>query len=143
MDHVVFVEASSKEIDKLLLGDKTMILRGAMGRKMPYGRVNENDILYFINNNGEGTIKAKARVKTVFNSEKLSPEESSLLISKYEDKLLLSAKQKNMFSGKRYLVMIEVDNAIKIEEQKIDKSNFSNMDDWLDVGTIEQFVVKN
>lgn len=70
MDHVVYVEAKAKEMEKLIDGSKTMLIRGAAGRKLPYGRVNSSDVLYFINNNAEGVVKAKARVKSVFNSEK-------------------------------------------------------------------------
>lgn len=137
MDHVVYVEASSKEMDKLLNGSKKMILRGAAGRKLPYGRVNEGDMLYFTNNNGEGTIKAKAMVKNVYNSEKLGPEESAAIIDENREKLQLSKKQLDRFSGKRYLVLIEIENAEAIEPVEIDKSAFSNMDDWLPVGNIQ------
>lgn len=58
MDHIVYVDAKAKEMDKLLSGEKTMVIRGAAGRKVPHGRVNVGDILFFINNNGEGIVKA-------------------------------------------------------------------------------------
>ncbi|HEX3031499.1 MAG TPA: hypothetical protein VHS59_04560 [Bacillota bacterium] len=58
MDHVVYVDAKAKEMDRLLDGSKTMIIRGAAGRKLPYGMVKPGDTLYFINNNGEGLVKA-------------------------------------------------------------------------------------
>jgi hypothetical protein len=47
MDHVVYVDAKAKELEELIAGTKTMIIRGATGRKLPYGRVNMGDILYF------------------------------------------------------------------------------------------------
>lgn len=143
MDHVVFVEASSKELEKILDGSKTIILRGAAGRKLPYGKVNTGDTLYFINNNGEGAIKASATVQSVFNSEKMTPEESVNLIEKHEKALLLSEKQKVRFAGKRYIVLIEITKPKKIAAKNIDKSNFSNMDDWLPVGNIEDVIVNN
>lgn len=65
MDHVVYVDAKAKEMEKLVDGSKTMIIRGAAGRKLPHGRVNPGDVLYFINNNAEGVVKAKAAVKNV------------------------------------------------------------------------------
>ena len=70
MDHVVYLDSTAKELDLLLSGKKTMIIRGATGRKMPHGRVYPDDTLYLINNNAEGLILAKARVKSVINSEK-------------------------------------------------------------------------
>lgn len=143
MDHIVFVEASSKELEKILKGSKTIILRGAAGRKLPYGKVNPGDTLYFMNNNGEGCIKASANVNTVFNSDKMTPEESEALIRKYEHDLQLSNKQKDRFTGKRYLVLIGINNVREINEKNIDKSGFSNMDDWLPVGRIEDVIIKS
>jgi hypothetical protein len=138
MDHVVYLDASAQELDLLLSGQKTMIIRGATGRKMPYGRVNRNDILYFINNNAEGLILAKARVKSVFNSDKLAEAESIALVEKHQGKLQLSKKQQARWGGKRYLVLIEVSSVKKVEPFQIDKSDYGNMDDWLPVQQIER-----
>lgn len=137
MDHVVYLDAKANELESLLDGRKTMIIRGATGRKLPYGRVNEGDILYFINNNAEGVTKAKATVETVNNSEKMSSEESIALVKKYQDKLQLTDAQFKKWAGKRYIVLIEVKNVEEIESFAIDKSSYGNMDDWLPVEKIE------
>jgi hypothetical protein len=137
MDHVVYVDAKAKEMETLIDGSKTMIIRGAAGRKLPYGRVNSSDVLYFINNNAEGVVKAKTRVKSVFNSEKMSREESIKLVEQNQAKLQLTDPQFKRWAGKRYLVLIEVENIIEIDPFSIDKSNYSNMDDWLPVEDIE------
>lgn len=142
MDHIVYLDATAKELDLLLSGKKIMIIRGATGRKMPYGRVNQDDILYFINNNAEGLILAKARVKSVFNSDKLTEAESVRLVEKHQDKLQLSKKQQARWGGKRYLVLIEVSNVKKVEPFQIDKSDYANMDDWLPIEQIEKVQVK-
>lgn len=138
MDHVVYMDAGAKELDLLLSGKKTMIIRGAAGRKLPYGRVSENDVLYFINNNSEGLIRASAKVKSVLNSEKLTEEESSQLIDHNQDKLQLTKKQYDRWAGKRYLVLIEISDAQNVEPFRIDKSDYGNMDDWLPVEQIEK-----
>ena len=65
MDHIVYLNSKAKEFDSLCSGKKSMIIRGAMGRKLPYGRVNKSDVLYFIENNGDGLIKGKAVVEEV------------------------------------------------------------------------------
>jgi len=119
-----------------------MIIRGAAGRKLPYGRVDGGDVLYFINNNGEGQVKVKAVVSNVFNSEKMTKEESIALVEENQDKLKLTKKQFNRWSGKRYIVLIEVKSVEVIEAIDIDKSDYSNMDDWLPVETIENVKVK-
>lgn len=137
MDHVVFLDATAKEFAALAAGTKTMIIRGAAGRKMPYGRVNGGDILYFLNNDAEGLVKGKAVVKSVLNSEQLTSEASVTLIAANQGKLQLTEKQRARWSGKRYLVLIEIEGFEPVAPFAIDKSAYGNMDDWLPVGSIE------
>ncbi|MFW6312124.1 MAG: hypothetical protein ACOC1K_07815 [Nanoarchaeota archaeon] len=136
MDHVVYLDAKANELGKLLGGSKTMIIRGATGRKLPYARVNESDVLYFINNNSEGVIKAKAIVSSVFNSEKMTKQESIDLVKKNQNKLNLTDKQFQKWAGKRYIVLIGLKKIEKVKSFAIDKSNYGNMDDWLPVKKI-------
>lgn len=138
MDHVVYLDAAAKELDNLLSGKKTMIIRGATGRKIPHGRVNPGDILYFINNNSEGIIRARGKVESAFNSEKLTEAESVQLVESHQDKLQLTKKQIDRWAGKRYLVLIEVSGVEEVEPFQIDKSDYGNMDDWLPVEEIER-----
>ena len=140
MDHVVYLDAKAKELDLLTTGKKSMIIRGATGRKMPYGRVNEGDVLYFINNNAEGQVRAKAVVTNVFNSEKMTPEESTQLVESNQNRLHLSPQQFKKWAGKRYIVLIEVGQFEEISPFEIDKSDYGNMDDWLpveEIGTVK------
>ena len=137
MDHVVYLDANAKELDSLISQKKTMIIRGATGRKLPYGRINQGDVLYFINNNAEGVILARADVVSVINSDKLTQEESTQLVQSHQDKLQLTQKQFDRWAGKRYLVLIEVSDVKNIEPFRIDKSGYGNMDDWLPVGDID------
>jgi hypothetical protein len=120
-----------------------MIIRGASGRKLPHGRVNEGDILYFINNNGEGEVKAMGIVRSVLNSDRLSIEESYETIIRNQDKLQLPDKQFEKFAGKRYLVLIGLDKIKVIDPFQIDKKRFTGTDDWLPVGKIEECIVNN
>ncbi len=136
MDHVVYLDAKAGELDALLSLKKVMIIRGAAGRKLPHGRVGAGDTLYFINNNGEGLVQAKAQVKSVIHSEKLTEVESTRLITEYQTELQLTKQQFDRWAGKRYLVLIEVTGVEKLEPFAIDKSNYSNMDDWLPVEDI-------
>ena len=138
MGHVVYVDARANELDALITGTKTMVVRGAAGRKLPYGRVFVNDTLYFIKNDGEGKVQAKAIVADVFQSEKMTEDESISLIEKNQDKLRLTEKQYKRWSGKRYLILIQVDKVDVIDPFVIDKSNYENMDDWLPVGNIDE-----
>lgn len=140
MDHIVYLDKKSNELEKLSAGNKTMIIRGAMGRKIPYEKVYKEDRLFFANNDGSGKIVADAIVKSVFNSDKMTREESAELVNSYAEKLQLTPAQIKRWSGKRYIVLIEVDNFSEIDPFKFDRSNYSNMDDWLIVEDIKSLM---
>ena len=114
-----------------------MLIRGAAGRKMPYGRVVTSDTLYFINNNGEGVIRAHGKVTAVLNSEKMDRETSTALVDKHSAQLQLSKQQYQRWAGKRYLVLISVGNIAEVPPFEIDRTAYGNMDDWLPVEDIE------
>lgn len=137
LDHIVYLDHKAKEMENLLSWNKTMIIRSATGRKLPHWRVNGGDTLYFINNNWEWLIKARATVSQVFNSEKMTEEESKTLVKNNQNKLQLTEKQFEKWAWKRYIVLIEVKNIEEIEYFSIDRSNYWNMDDWLLVEDIE------
>jgi hypothetical protein len=138
MDHVVYVDTQARELEKLLAGEKTMIVRGAAGRKLPYGRVQPEDRLYFVRNNGDGIVQASAVVTEVTNSEKLTEKQSADLLKASQPKLNLTSGQIKRWSGKHYLVLIEVTDVHPIEAFTIDRSSYGNMDDWLPVEKIEK-----
>ena len=142
MDHIVYLDAQAKELENLLSGSKTMIIRGATGRKLPHGRVDAGDMLHFINNNAEGVVRAKAKVKSAFHSEKMTEDESHALVKKNQPKLSLTEKQIKRWAGKRYIVLIEVADVKEIPPFAIDKSKYGNMDDWLAVERIESVARK-
>lgn len=101
MDHIVYLDYKAKELENIENGKKKMIIRGAMGRKLPYGRVNKDDVLFFIENKGDGLVKGKAIVENVFNSEKLTKEQSIKLVEQNQAKLLLNSGLEKRFSGKK------------------------------------------
>ncbi len=142
MDHVVYVDAKEDELSLLLDGKKHMIIRGAAGRKLPHGRVNIGDRLFFIRNNGEGLVRAEAEVIDTIHSDKLSEEESRQMVEKYQSDLQLTPAQLKRWAGKRYLVLVRVGAVCPVAPFAIDRSAYGNMDDWLPVGKIADVLIK-
>ena len=70
------------------------------------------------------------------NSEKMDIKQSAELIRLNQDKLKLTDAQLKRWSGKRYLVLVELMNIEKIKPFGIEKTEYRNMDDWLLVGDI-------
>ncbi|MBS4537295.1 hypothetical protein GOQ27_02415 [Clostridium sp. D2Q-11] len=137
MVHVVYCADKEKVLEKIFDGSKTMIIRGAAGRKIPHSRVFEGETLYFMKK-GTGLISAKASIISVQNHTKLSPEESLQTIQDNQDKLNLSEKQIARWN-KKCLCLVEFDNVEVISPLEFDHQ--SNMDDWLIIEKIEDVVV--
>jgi len=137
MVHLVYCDDKSKELNKILDGSKTMIIRGAAGRKIPHSRVFIDEILYFMEK-GSKKISAKAIVTDVQNFVKLSEEEIIQNIEDNNSKLQLTDSQKERWH-KKCLCLVEFNNVESIEP--LDFDHQGNMDDWLIIEKIEDIVV--
>lgn len=137
MVHVVYCDDKEKVLEKIIEGTKTMVIRGAAGRKIPHSRVFEGEDLYFMKK-GSKKISAKASVVNVENYVKLSQDDSLNVIMENQDKLNLSEKQIKRWN-KKCLCLVEFNNLEEIEPLDFEYQN--NMDDWLIVEKIEDVLV--
>lgn len=137
MVHLVYCDDKSKELEKIMNGSKTMIIRGAAGRKIPHSRVFEEEVLYFMEK-GSKKIIAKAIVTNVQNLVKLSEEEITRTIEENNNKLQLTDKQKERWH-KKCLCLVEFNHVETIAP--LDFDHQGNMDDWLIIDKIEDVVV--
>lgn len=141
MVHLVYCDNAGKKgekvLDKILAGKKTMIIRGAAGRKIPHSRVFEGEELYFMEK-GSAEITARAKVTHVENYVKLSDEEISKVLEDNQGKLNMTDKQKIRWH-KKCLCLVEFCNVESITPLAFEHQG--NMDDWLILEKIEDVVV--
>lgn len=141
MVHLVYCDNAGKSgdrvLDKILRGEKTMIVRGAAGRKIPHSRVFAGETLYFIEK-GSTAISAMAEVTRVDNYVKLSEDEITDTLNGNQSKLRLTEKQIARWH-KKCLCLVEFSGARKIDPLEFDRQG--NMDDWLILEKIEDVVV--
>ena len=137
MVHLVYCDNAGKKgvrvLDKIIAGTKTMVVRGAAGRKIPHSRVFEGERLYFIEK-GSASITATAIVKSVQNYVKLSEEEITRILSENSGKLNLTDKQMVRWH-KKCLCLVEFENVEEIAPIAFEHQ--SNMDDWIILNRIE------
>ncbi|MBW6473394.1 MAG: hypothetical protein K0B14_09745 [Anaerolineaceae bacterium] len=136
MELLAYCEAKANELARFVKGEKSMLIRGATGRKLPYGKVKIGEPVYLIENDGKGLIIAKGEVAEVINSDRLSEEESIELILDQMQKLRLTDDQFKRWSGKRYLCLIELKNVTSIPPFTYERA--VNMDDWITVESIDE-----
>lgn len=137
MVHLVYCDntgkAGERVLDKILAGKKTMVVRGAAGRKIPHSRVFEGETLYFMEK-GTAKITVRAVVKQVENYVKLPEEEITKVLEEHQGKLNLTEKQKVRWH-KKCLCLVEFGKVEKITP--LDFEHQGNMDDWLILEKIE------
>lgn len=141
MVHLVYCDNVGKKgdkvLDKILAGEKTMIIRAAAGRKIPHSRVFEGEFLYFMEK-GSSIISVKATVATVQNLVKMTEEEIKETLNKNQSKLNLTDKQKVRWS-KKCMCLVEFKDVEEIKALTFEHQE--NMDDWLIIEKIEDVIV--
>jgi translation elongation factor P/translation initiation factor 5A len=137
MVHLVYCDPKEKELTKIKDKQKTMVIRGAAGRKIPHSRVFSGETLYFMDR-GTKTITLKAIVRDVLNYVKLDDNQIHQMIEEHQEKLNLSLKQKERWH-KKCLCLVEFENVEVIEPLFFEHQ--INMDDWLILQKIEDVLV--
>jgi hypothetical protein len=137
MVHLVYCDDKEDVLEKIISGTKTMVVRGAAGRKIPHSRVFAGETLYFMKK-GTGLVTATAAVKAVQNHVKLSEKEITKIFEDHQNKLDLSNNQKKRWH-KKCLCLVEFENVREISPLEFDHQG--NMDDWLMIEKIEDVIV--
>ena len=142
MVHLVYCDnagkAGSRVLDRILAGEKTMVVRGAAGRKIPHSRVFAGETLYFMEK-GSLKIAASATVTAVENYVKLTDAGIDKVLADNASKLALTEKQLARWH-KKCLCLVEFSNVSAIDPPlPFDKQ--TNMDDWIILDQISDAVV--
>ena len=138
MVHLVYCDNTGKKgdrvLDKIQSGKKTMIIRSAAGRKIPYGRVFRGETLYFMEK-GTAEVTLRATVVSVQNYVKLTDDEIDNVFTENDAKLSLTEKQKERWR-KKCICLVEFDK-VETLSPVLHFERQNNMDDWLILEKIE------
>lgn len=138
--HLVYLNKKANELQKLLNNEKTMIIRGAAGRKSPLGgRAKIGDDIFFIETDGDMNVSYKAIISDIVESEKMTEEESVAFVKRYEKDLNLSKAQYERWAGKKFLAVYKISDLVRIDTFKYRRD--SNMDDWIITDDINKIKV--
>lgn len=130
MDHIVLLEPGADMIAQIKSGKKTYVLRGGMGKKIPYGKLQEGETLYFAEEASVPEVQARATVSRLVQTDKLGREQSVALVSGFADKIK-SAAEEGKYAGKRYLVLVEFTNLDTVEPFQVNRQKTEGEEDWL------------
>jgi hypothetical protein len=141
MDHVVYVSRSLKELDKLIAGGRSMLVRGSSGKRNPYGQVSSGDRLFFATgNSSRNVVKAAASAGEVYDSPKLTGIEPECLLADHAGKLLLSDDELARWSEKKYLTLIELEEVNPVVPFTIAARGNGEDGDWIVLDNIDEVI---
>jgi hypothetical protein len=139
MDHVVCLDEGAKELENLVNGNKSMILRGDDVINLHFSQVKKGDMLYFVKENGITEVMAKGIVSSVCCTGRLTEEESYETVIRNQDRLQLPDSQFYNVAGKKYLLLIGLDYIEEIRPFSIGAISFTGKNDLFPVGNISSF----
>jgi hypothetical protein len=114
MNHLVFLDAQAGELEKILSGVKSMVVKDNDPEHLEAYTVKPGDSLYFLRNNDECDLRVRATVVHVLSLTKKLNEDLTHSLKELQPKLQLTEEQYNYWSGKNQVQLVEFESAQKI-----------------------------
>ena len=131
MNHLVFVDASAGELEKILSGVKSMVLKEIDPEQPEAQPVRPGDSLYFLRNNDECTVRVKATVVRALPREDGSDEDLSHTLKELQPRLQLTEDQFNYWSTRKQALSIEFEAAHKVPEFHVAPGRITDRTRWI------------
>ena len=131
MNYLVFLDPEAGELEKILSGIKSMILRKINPALPAAGRVASGDSLYFLKNNGDCSLRVRASVVRVLSCMNDLGEDLSRTLKELQPKLQLTEDQYNRWSTERLVVLVEFETAHKIAVIHVAPEKVTDRSDWI------------
>jgi hypothetical protein len=116
MNHLVFVDTRAGELEKILSGTKSMVVREFDPAQSAARSVTPGDSLYFLRDNDECALRVKATVVRALFFTNNSDDDLSHTLKELQPRLQLTEDQFNYWSAKKQVLLVEFGSAQKITE---------------------------
>ena len=131
MNHLIFLDAQAGELEKILSGVKTMLVKEFDPTHTPAHPVNPGDSLYFLRNTDECTLRVKATVARILSFTNRLDEDLSHTLKEMQPKLQLTEEQFNHWSVKKQVLLVEFESAQKISAINIKSIKIKDLSSWI------------
>lgn len=142
MNYLVFLDARAGELEKILSGVKSMVVKEFDPTRPIEQFVRVGDNLYFLRNNDECAVRVKATVVRVLPSENSTEEDLSQILKELQPRLQLTEDQYNYWSEKKQVLFVEFEAAQKIPEFHIATGRITDRETWIAFEEIHEITQK-
>jgi hypothetical protein len=131
MIHLVILDTRAGELEKILSGMKTMLIREFDPAQTTTHPVSPGDSLYFLRDNGECAVRVKATVVRVLFSTYSQDQDLSHTLKELQPRLQLTEDQYNYWSARKQVLLVEFESAHKIDVIHVAPDKITDRSDWI------------
>jgi hypothetical protein len=131
MNHLVFLDTRAGELEKILSGVKSMIVKEFDPAQTTAHPVSPGDSLYFLRDKDECALRVIATVVRVLSLTNNLHEDLSHTLKEMQPRLQLTEDQYNYWSAKKHALLVEFDCAQKIDVIHVAPHKITDKSDWI------------
>lgn len=128
MEHLAILSKRRKLLGPILEGRKSIESRWYASRRAPWDRIVPGDTVYF-KETGD-PVRAKATVSRVLQFD-LRERPARSILKEYCDRILISPGDSSWAHGKRYCILVFLEDPRPVAPFEIDKRGFGSMAAWI------------
>lgn len=137
MNHLVYLDARAGELEKILSGVKTMLVKEFDPAQTTALSVNPGDSLYFLRDQDDCAVRVKATVvRILFITQQ--EEDLAHTLKEMQPRLQLTEAQFNFWAGKDDMQLVEFESAHKISVIQVASRKTTGSVDWIAFEAISQ-----
>ena len=131
MNHLVFLDTRAGDLERILSGVKTMLIKGSDPAQATAHPVNPGDSLYFLRDKEDCAVRVKATVVRVLYLTNSLDEDLSHTLKELQPRLQLTEDQYNYWSAKQQVLLVEFGSAHKIGVIQLAAEKIADRSDWM------------
>ncbi len=131
MNYLVFLDAQAGELEKILSGTKSMLVKEFDPARSTNQPVRPGDSLYFLRNKEECILRVKATVVRVLSFTNPIDDGLSHILKEMQSRLQLTENQYNYWSVKQQVLLVEFESAQKTGLVQVALHKLPDRSDWI------------
>jgi len=131
MNYLVFLNTRAGELERILSGMKTMLIKEFDPVQTTGHPVSPGDSLYFLRDNGECDVRVEATTVRVLYFTNSSGQDLSHTLNELQPRLQLTEDQYHYWSTKKQVLLVEFDSAHKIDVIRVALGTTTDGSDWI------------
>ena len=131
MNFLVFLDTQTGDLEKILSGTKSMVMREFDPARIAEQAIRPGDHLYFLRAKDENAVRVTATVVRAYPILQGPEGNLSQTLKELQHKLQLSEVQYNYWSAKKQVLLVEFESARKIPVIQVAVHQTSDRSSWI------------